>query len=170
MLARSRGSDLQAPAGGIQGHLGKTHVCNRGGHLLASRCKKPLHVRTPVPVSRDSWASLVVQRRSMIVPVCHTRWVGVDCGETPERGSLHQPGRQSQDDPRSSTRSRSHHCTGRLGSWRVGHSIGGVATRRTTAQVARGQGFWGGLWKQFFFWIQKENVDKNLKTSHKIQK
>ena len=109
VLARSRGSDLQAPAGGIQGHLGKTHVCNRGGHLLASRCKKPLHVRTPVAVSRDSWASLVVQRRSMIVPVCHSRWVGVDCGAPPERGSLRQPGRQSQDDPRSSTRSRSHH-------------------------------------------------------------
>ena len=52
-----------------------------------------------------------VSRRSMIRPVCHSRWV-VRIAERHQNAdpcSLGQLGRQSQDDPRSSPRSRSHH-------------------------------------------------------------
>ena len=56
--------------------------------LLFCANTRATHSLCGVPPVRDSWASLIGQTRSMIGPVCHSRWVGADCGAPPECVSL----------------------------------------------------------------------------------
>ena len=68
--------------------LGCSTCSFRGVLQLRQSSLQPHMILARGSVSPDSWASLVGQTRSMIGPVCHTIWVGVDCGAPPERGSL----------------------------------------------------------------------------------